>query len=262
MKALPFQMVTLVEILETSAEAWWRLAGMVGQAIVKLEPHYDLGPNGAGAIGATLGEINREAQKLELRSALHQLKRMSEYITPRPGRSVVQSEIRQMMVDLHYRILEDLENRFFLSIPDDNVAFYRPSEPLFGSEVEAKFPMMSEDISEAGKCLALNRPTASVFHLMRLAEIAVQRFGDKLGVALATEKNWQNVLDEINKAIKALDQKAPITKAYAEAAAHLYNVKICWRNEVMHPKQTYTPEEARAVFDAARIFIRDLAGIL
>ena len=65
------------------------------------------------------------------------------------------------------------------------MAYYRPAEPLFGAAVEAKFPEMSEDISEAGKCLALNRATASVFHLMRIMEIAVQRFGDKIGVALA-----------------------------------------------------------------------------
>ena len=121
---------------------------------------------------------------------------------------------------------------------------------------------MSEDISEAGKCLALNRATASVFHLMRIMEIAVQRFGDKIGVALATDKNWQNILEEINKAIKALDQKSLKTKAYAEASAHLYNVKVCWRNAVMHPKQTYTPAEAEVLFPAVKSFIRDLAELL
>jgi hypothetical protein len=41
-----------------------------------------------------------------------------------------------------------------------------------------------------------------------------------------------------------MDAKQLSTKAYAEAASHLYNVKVAWRNEVMHPKQTYTFEEA------------------
>ena len=48
---------------------------------------------------------------------------------------------------------------------------------------------MSEDIAEAGKCLGVGRPTASVFHLMRVMEIGVPRFGDVLGVKLADEKN-------------------------------------------------------------------------
>jgi hypothetical protein len=121
---------------------------------------------------------------------------------------------------------------------------------------------MSEDIDEAGKCLALNRCTAAVFHLMRVVEIGVQKFGDKLGIALTSEKNWQCILDEINKSIKGMDHKLPQTKAYAATAAHLYNVKIAWRNEVMHPKQTYTAEEARVLFAAVGTFMRDLTSML
>ena len=261
MKCAPYQVVTLMEILETSAEAFWRTSSLIGQAIVKLEPHYDFGTEGAGVLGGTLGEVQREITRLQLRSALAQMKRIEEYITPK-GHAIMQAQIRAMLIDLHQRICDDLDDRFFLFIPSENVPYYRAAEPLFGKDVEAKFPEMSEDISEAGKCLALNRATAAVFHLMRAVEIAVQRFGNKLGIALATEKNWQNILDEINKAIKAMDQRAPTTKAHAQASAHLYNVKLCWRNQVMHPKQTYTPDEARALFGAVQTFIRDLAEVL
>ena len=247
-----------MEILETSAEQWWRIAGMLGQVIVKLEPHYDIGVEGAGLIGETLGEIQSEASRLQLRAVIAQLNRINKTIDEPPKQSV----LRSIIIDLHQRMCDELNDHFFLSIPAAGVAYYRPAEPLFGAAVEAKFPEMSEDISEAGKCLALNRATASVFHLMRIMEIAVQRFGDKIGVALATDKNWQNILEEINKAIKALDQKSLKTKAYAEASAHLYNVKVCWRNAVMHPKQTYTPAEAEVLFAAVKSFIRDLAELL
>ena len=96
---------------------------------------------------------------------------------------------------------------------------------------------------------------------MRVMEIGTQKLGDKLGVQFASEKNWQNILDEVNKAIKAMN-KATQTKAYAAAASHLYNVKLAWRNEVMHPKQTYTHDEATKVPAAVDAFIRDLASIL
>lgn len=76
------------------------------------------------------------------------------------------------------------------------------------------------------------------------------------------KKNWQNILDEMNKAIRALDQRSPQTKAYAAASAHLYNVKLAWRNEVMHPTQTYTEEEAKTPFSQVDIFTRDLAGLI
>jgi hypothetical protein len=93
-------------------------------------------------------------------------------------------------------------------------------------------------------------------------EIAVRVFGNKLGVQLASEKNSQNILDEINKSIRAMDQKAAQTKTYAAASAHLYNVNLAWRNEVMHPKQTYTIAESKNVLSSVGTFIRELARMI
>jgi hypothetical protein len=67
---------------------------------------------------------------------------------------------------------------------------------------------------------------------MRVMETGVQVFGDRLGVELTTEKNWHDILEAVNKAIKALDQKDLVTKAYAGISSNLYNVKLAWRNEV------------------------------
>jgi len=39
-------------------------------------------------------------------------------------------------------------------------------------------------------------------------------------------------------------------------------VKIAWRNEVMHPKQNYTPEQAHEIYRNVRTFVRDLAGLV
>ncbi|MBU6508243.1 MAG: hypothetical protein KGQ82_12160, partial [Alphaproteobacteria bacterium] len=152
---------------------------------------------------------------------------------------------------------------YCLSLSRHDHELFEPGAPLFGDGVEAKFPaLMSEDISEAGKCLALNRWNAAVFHLMRVMEIALQKLGDVLNVSLVNEKQWQNILDEVNREIRKLDHKLPRTIALAEISFHLYAVKLAWRNEVMHPKQTYTHEEADAIFRNVRIFIRELAGVI
>lgn len=158
------------------------------------------------------------------------------------------------------RLIDELSGVVLFSISDNDK--FEPSSPLFGHDVKSTFPQMSEDISEAGKCLALNRPTSTVFHLMRVMELGVQKFGEKIGVNFVSEKNWQNILDESNKAIKAMDQKSSQTKALAAASANLYNVKIGWRNEVMHPKQTYTEDEAKAIFGSVEIFIRALVTLI
>lgn len=150
----------------------------------------------------------------------------------------------------------------FLCLTNKERDWYKPSSPIFVKEMTDKIPAIAEDADEAAKCLALSRPTACVFHLMRVMELGVQKLGETLGVALVSEKNWQNILDETNKAIKALDHKQSRTKALAEVSSHLYGVKVAWRNEVMHPKQTYTPEEAEAIFNNVRTFIRELAGVI
>lgn len=222
----------------------------------------------AGSMSANI--FNKLSEELEeyprvgpldelLHSSLRpQFERVTRIIT-KPGCTV--SEIQQAATELSNRMHDALVEQQFLHVSPELAKLYTKQQ-LFGSEVEAKFPQMSEDIAEAGKCLALQRGTATVFHLMRVMEIAVRQFGDKLGITLVSDKNWHNILDEINKAVKALDQKAPQTKAFAQASAHLYNVKLCWRNEVMHPKQTYTAAEATALFGAVDTFIRDLAELL
>src|SRR5579864_3349311 len=224
MTPAPFRLVILVEILETSAEAWWRLASMTGQLMVRLEG--SLPP--MEQIIETLAELHRECGKLDLPLSQAHLDRFRDGLStfanlPLP---IVAARMRDMVVELNMRVWDELKSRFFLSIPSESVAYYRPATPLFGPAVEAKFSRMSEDISEAGKCLALNRSTASVFHLMRILELAVQAFGSEIGVTLVAEKNWQVILEQANKAIKGLNQRAPKTKQYAEIASHLYNVKL------------------------------------
>lgn len=254
----PYRLVTLLELLETEASAFWRLSSMAGQLMIRLEDQY-LKDNVIGIIGETLGGLTRECRNLKLTYSLAALERIREHIEKE---TATPATLRTKIADLITRIFDELRNQYFISIPVESVGYYRPSAPLFGMDVEQKFVQMSEDIAEAGKCLALSRSTAAVFHLMRVMELAVQRFGTEVGVPFAHEQNWQVILDQINKAIRSMDQKALETKRYAAAASHLYNVKLAWRNEVMHPKQTYTVEEAKDLFDAVRTFTRDLAALI
>lgn len=251
-----YRLVSLLEILEVKADAFCRMSSMIGQMLVMLELNQL--PD-TGAMGSILGELHREAQRLGLRSVDRQLERIKEHFTSTGANTTT---MRPMLIELSNRMLESLADQVFLMIPAEGINYYREPMRGFGPEVETRFPLMQEDIAEAGKCLAMGRATASVFHLMRVMERAVQAFGDELGVVLTEEKNWQNILDEINKAIKQLDHKLQRTKDMAAASSHLYNVKIAWRNEVMHPKQTYTVEEATVIFSAVTAFIRDLAATI
>lgn len=167
-----------------------------------------------------------------------------------------------ILAELHGRIEDELESVEFLLIPPGSVSYYQ-NPNSFGEAALSKIAGIDTDVAEAGSCLATGRFTACVFHLMRIMERGTQELGNKLGVQFTGEKNWQNILDEVNRAIRQLNPQTPQDKAvrdnYSAASAHLQNVKEAWRNRVMHPKQTYTQEEAKAVFDNVKTFIGYLA---
>jgi hypothetical protein len=155
----------------------------------------------------------------------------------------------------------EMEDKLFMYIPPERAERYDQKE-LLGKDVNAKFPALQYDIAEAGTCYACGRSTAVVFHLMRIMEVGVQAFGTKLGVSLVKEKVWQVILDGINAAIKKLPPKDPATIELAQVSANLYSVKLAWRNEVMHPKDTYTLEEADNLIRQVKIFMEQLVNVV
>ena len=222
-------------------------------------------------IGFT-GPLGESLQKLGLTLALAQVKRVGDFICSvdtsdqSPGAKTRAKEqlphLRDLIRGLQERIQDEMAERLFLYVPSNESELYTNSDSFISVAVSIKWANLTEDISEAAKCFALSRYTASVFHLMRVMEFGVQKLGDKLGVVLTDKKAWHVILEEVNKAIKARDQKTQEAKDLASVCANLYNVKLAWRNEVMHPKATYTKEEARRVLDSVKAFIEELATIV
>jgi len=171
------------------------------------------------------------------------------------------STIGQQIGILREALEDELKDRQFFYMPAGRSVMYNAQERLLGPEVAAAFPDVLTDVDEAGKCLACGRQTAGVFHLMRVLEAGLQTLGSKLNVQLVEQKNWQNILDEMNKAIRALP-KGPQQTALAEFGALLYSVKLAWRNEVMHPKATYSEEEANTILQSVKAFMAALAKLV
>jgi hypothetical protein len=169
--------------------------------------------------------------------------------------------IAQRLETLQATIEWEMEDIKFFHMPADRAKFFDCPE-MFGKSVNSKFPEIQFDMIEAGNCYASGRGTACVFHLMRIMEVGVQRFGTRVGVPLADEKVWQIILDGINKAIKLLPPKNLLTIKLCAVSANLYSVKLAWRNEVMHPKETYTLEEAENILRQVNIYMTELAEIV
>ncbi len=168
--------------------------------------------------------------------------------------------------ELSRRIEDELKTRVFLAISPDKERFFNPPENIWGDEVTTKLSELSEDIVEAHNCYALDRYTSCVFHLMRVMEKSVQKFADKLGLLLSAtrDKEWQTIINDIRKQLNNLYIKHsdPERIKYEATLGHLETVKIAWRNPTMHPKATYTEEQAKMLLSATEIFIKDLVNIL
>jgi hypothetical protein len=183
------------------------------------------------------------------------------------GRSLdVIQRVQIFGAEFNDRLISEAKAKLFVYVAPEKRRYLLESD-LFGSKVATRFRPMAEDIEEAGKCLALGRGTATVFHLMRVMEIGIQELGQLLKIpAPVQETVWQVIQDQVARAIKALPRTTVAEKKrqseLSGAAAHLQHVKDAWRNEVMHPKKTYTEAQAAEVFDAVKAFSAALADII
>lgn len=159
----------------------------------------------------------------------------------------------------------ELERTVFLNVREADALYYR--EPLHEvtEETVSNFASALEDMREASRCFALRRYSASVFHSMRVAEIGLIALGNDLSVPAARNKNWEVLINEIEKAIKAIDAQSrganwrDDRQWYADAAVQFRYFKDAYRNEVMHVHQEYGPQHSRAILDSVRAFMNQIA---
>jgi hypothetical protein len=136
---------------------------------------------------------------------------------------------------------------------------------FFGEEGFDAFSFAREDIEEAGKCLAFQRSTAAVFHLMRALESAAQVIANKLGAGV-TDANgkglpWGLIAQNMKPKIDVIANGNEKIKWY-RVQQDLVAVNRAWRVPTNHPKETYTVDQAREVFDATRAFMKELAALV
>lgn len=206
-------------------------------------------------------QLGLQLRNLQLPVAVKKAEQLEFYLgkTDATGREKAWGEmISGACKELRERIEHELDGKAVYSIPA-MVELLEPSAPLFGKAVDDKFPTAAEEISEAGKCLALGRSTASVFHLMRTMECAVRVLSEKIGIS-DTERVWGNLLSDMAVKIEKLP-KGNERNQWSEAHTLLYHVKQAWRNDTMHPKEVHTPEQAKSIFEAVKVFMQHLATL-
>jgi hypothetical protein len=160
----------------------------------------------------------------------------------------------------------DARQIYFLTSPWTYL-FEQRGNP-FGAQVDEAFPSIRRELKEAGKCMALERHTAAVMHLMRSTETPLKLLCDAVGVTFshaAGEKLLNDVRGQL-KAVASGETKPAGWKAdekfYSDAEAHLRAFKDAWRNYAMHLHDTYNEEEASAIWHSVKAFMTGVAGRL
>jgi hypothetical protein len=164
---------------------------------------------------------------------------------------------------------DELSSRLMVVITYRDSHLFSGSVPLFGVEVERGFSSVAYDIDEAGKCLALERSTASAFHSIRVLEAAIRSLSRCLHIpdpTKAHERSWFKALIALKAAIDARwppgssDRSHGEGRIFEEIHASLAAIQNPWRNATMHLDQKYTQEEAREIFEVVRGLMRRVAS--
>jgi hypothetical protein len=176
-----------------------------------------------------------------------------------------QTDFPTDVANLRHTMARELAGLVYLEIPANQVHFWNAVNP-FGDAVIAMFPETRDDIEEASKCLALDRGTACVFHLMCAIDLGLQRFAKKLKANYDPKWDWNKILEEIKAKIDLMKSKRKtqlqVKEKYLGAYTHLHGIRAAWRNPTMHSRRQYKPDEALEVFNASKAFMRQLSEIL
>jgi hypothetical protein len=172
--------------------------------------------------------------------------------------------LKSLFEKLAERVKDELSQHAFYQIQPDKVKYYDDAPALFGPEVAAAFPSAMDDIEEAGKCLAVGRSTACVFHLMRSFSPAIKAIATEF--AFKPNENWGPFLNDFRNEIwkKYPDDKTKVNEEqrvfYSDLEQQLRAIKDAWRNPTMHSiAAVYTEDKAEEIFGYVRGLMKKAA---
>lgn len=206
-----------------------------------------------------LNEVRGHCVKMGLRVTAQALQ---ELITQIGYGAVTWGEFRTKATETVNTLRHELSTMLLLGVDPEKEKYFKEIQP-FGVMVADEFSAASTDIEEAAKCLALDRGTATVFHLMRVMEEGLKYLASLLGIAYAP--SWESYIKQIATQIGEKHKRKGVAwkrdePFFKEILGDLEAIKIAWRNPTMHIVRTYLPSEAEDVFKAVNTLMMQLAA--
>lgn len=166
-------------------------------------------------------------------------------------------------------LMHDLEARVLVPIAPDHARYYL--EPRRDWEaVIGRFPETTVDIEEAGKCFALGRNGAAVFHCMQVMEHGLIALGEFMQIS-----DPKSGFTTVSNALRRIKERkySDLTEFEKEHFAFFEQthgsvqaVKDAWRNKINHAQGAprlltadFSEAVAMEIYIATRGFMRRLA---
>lgn len=147
-------------------------------------------------------KLREHLNVLDARLTIMYVNRLQKYLD---AGFVTYGELSRFYEEICSRLADELHLRKIFVVEGKAEKYFDPEEPLFGREFAYRFQRDGVyELDEAAKCLALGRPTAAVFHLMRLMEIGIGSVARCLQIpdpVKPVERNWGKILERVNSGI-------------------------------------------------------------
>ena len=244
----------------------WRLTSLMGLEMVPAE------------VDEALAKFSEMLQKLIDRSddvplslsMRSQMRRLSEKVLETEPHRYTMHHLGVLNADaenLMRNLTMELHEYLFLAVSSQWRELYEDPQSWFGLTAVQKFQGVERDVRDACQCFALGQWTATVFHCMGILEVGLRSLAADLALPNVEYEDWKNILDQIEKKIKAMEQERKTAERiervryYSEAASQFRLFKDAFRNHVSHHRShaSYDEQDAKKILDGVRDFMLALA---
>ena len=203
-----------------------------------------------------------ECEWIELRNSIF---RIDDHILIKLRDGITMGDLKTELRVLRETIDAELIGHEFAYIAQNKTDEYRNWNAIWKRVLE-NFDEATKEIDQAVICFAMELYSATVFHMMRVAELGLRSLAVKIGVTMKHSielEDWNTVLvavdrklEELHNAPKSPSRQAEL-KLYSDVASHLRYMKA-WRNEMAHARAVYGEGEAKS----ALIRVRELMELM
>lgn len=260
-------LVTLLEILQVFAELYVEAAYMLGSFAWRCQQagSAPLEDFSLAMLKISLEKLRTECERAELVLTREQIDRTLFQLPL----STPASALAPRLVELQSRLHDELKNKVLLQLHSSRTKQF--GLPTQGWErIVERLPESLIDVEEAGRCFALSRYAACVFHSTQIVEHGLIDLGTFIGVQ-DPKSGWTAVTSTLRNIV----QKDPRQRTQFEADNFPFleqvqgtaeALKNAWRNKINHAggrlvlmSSEFVPDVAEEILVATRAFMRRLA---